>query len=50
MKHLTEDEKDQINEAYQHRDDVIGIIVGGLGFIVLVCIIAFSCYVVRGEG
>lgn len=45
----TEDQLDQIKEAYEHRDDVIGVIVTGLAFVTLVVIIAFGCYVL-GDG
>lgn len=47
MKHLTEDEIEQINEAYEHRENVISIVLTVVSGIVIFGIIIFSCYIFK---
>ena len=41
----TPDEINQINEAYEHRENVIGVILTLVAGIIIFGIIIFSCYV-----
>ena len=48
MKHLTEDEIEQINEAYEHRENVISIVLTIAAGLIIFGVIIFSCYVFGG--